>query len=263
MDEYVAIFAGILLASVTIPFFLFLSRNAILAKKKQATPNGVSSAIFSLFASIYAFFIGFCIVTLWNNFNHMKTTAQGEANAILMADYLSRSFPDSDEFRRVLFTYAQRVIRNEWNAMNGVSAMDQETQQTFNRLWELFRKLKPDNREDNVLYVELGSSLVDASRHRSSRSLALDGNLYPPVWVIIIVGFIGICVELYANSGSFGRVRFFMEAVVIFVVISCIYFIFDLSTPFSGFIKIPNDAFVFACDRMLEGIRAMPHSGVH
>jgi hypothetical protein len=42
----------------------------------------------------------------------------------------------------------------------------------------------------------------------------------------------------------------FFEFMLIYMVLACLYFIYDLNTPFSGFINVPSEAFRLVAHKM-------------
>jgi len=241
MNPYVAVFGVIFLVSLAIPALLYLLRHFFFCCGKKV--RHISGTTFSLFASLYAFFLGFYVVSLWNDFGVAKSVVADEANAIHAAHYYSCEFRDSVAFREALGRYARSVMTEEWAVMNRDLTMNPHTHALYLAVWEAFRALRPENKEDNILYVNLGNQLLESSRQRNARQLLLCGNIYPPVWVIIIFGFFGSCLALFCANPDQEGGQLLMEFVVVFTVLSCIYFIYDISSPFSGIMNIPPDAF--------------------
>ena len=91
-----------------------------------------------------------------------------------------------------------------------------------------------------------------ASRQRTSRGAMLQGNLYPPVWVILIFGFLSVVYGLYFINREPTVVSLLYEFMVIFLVLACVYFIYDLDTPFSGLITLKPEAFRTVYLKMLS-----------
>lgn len=252
MLDYLLTFGAIACVSVAVPAIYLALKNRV-AKISEGKPAcSVSGTIFSLFGSIYAFFIGFCIVTLWSTFNTTKANVAEEANSLLVASYISRNFNDSSGFRSAMAAYLESVVHDEWKAMDTGNAMSGDAKQRFDRVWDAFRALKPGDKEDNSIYAELGTTLMLSSKLRAARALSLSGNLYPPVWIIMIIGFVGICLELNATGAKNGLRKYVVESIAIFTILSCMYFIYDINTPFSGSVNISPQAFSAALERIEE-----------
>lgn len=202
----------------------------------------IHPSIFTFFTALYAFFLGFAIVTLWSAFLTAEANVSREADSLMTAFRLSRDLPDSEPFRQALAVYAHSVVNDEWPAMEQ-DTMSDRTKDHFNNAWHKLHLMKPEDKGDNDLYVAIGGYLYEASRQRLARALLLRGNLYPPVWVIIIFGFFTMVFGLYFHHIQQNRVRVIFDFMVLFMVLSCIYFIYDISTPFSGYTVVKPDIF--------------------
>jgi hypothetical protein len=258
MNVYITVFGIIFGVSLSLTVGLFMLRRHAFAGGSGQDGWVLHGVIFSFFASLYAFFLGFCVVTLWNAFSVAKNIAADEANALQTASYLSRAFNEAGGFRAALADYVDTVIREEWPRMDERGEMSEEAQLRFNRVWDAFRVLKPLDKNDNTLYANLGTLLEKASQHRNVRALLLSANIYPPIWVIIIFGFMGVCLGLFCADPMQDKGQVLMVFTVLFTVLSCIYFIYDISTPFSGVLNVPPDAFVNVLERMRQLTPSLP-----
>jgi hypothetical protein len=147
--------------------------------------------------------------------------------------------------------YVQSVVEDEWPTMAASGTMSEKTGHSLEKVWDTYTFLRPAAKSDSDLYVEVGNRLSEASRLRLSRAIATQGNLYHPVWVIIVFGFLSVLFGLYYNHFQQNRVRLCFDFMVIFLVLCCIYFIYDINTPFSGCITVKADILKHVHDRML------------
>jgi hypothetical protein len=241
----------ILALSLFLTALLYFLRRYFVKKTDLATEH-LHPSVFSFFTTIYAFFLGFAIVTLWSAFLNAQANVTREADALVIAFRLSKTLPNSEPFRRALLNYVKSVVEDEWPSMADESAMSDKTQEALDKVWESFLPLKPRDKGDNDLFVEVGSRLGEANQQRLSRSLLTRGNLYPPIWVIIIFGFLIVLFGLYFNHLQQNRVRLTFDLMVIFLVLCCIYFIFDIDTPYSGYVVVKPDVFKIMYTKMLS-----------
>lgn len=233
---------GIALVSLGLPLLFSLARRKVF----RGAPHGkeyVHGAVFSFYASLYAFFIGFSIVTLWSDFNTAKMEVNAEANALLIVHRLSHILEQGDALRTSVRTYIDSAINAEWPKMDADGVMDQDTANHFAEIWKQYLLLKPLDGSDKSLYANLNGALIEASKKRLTRSVLLGGNLYPLVWVIIGVGFVGIAVCLFVTNAGNHASKTQLEAFILFVVLACVYLIYDISTPFSGYVNVTPGAF--------------------
>ncbi len=210
----------------------------------------IQSPPFGFFATLYAFFLGFAIVTLWNNFVTVKYNVTWEAYSLLNSYRLSQSLPNSGNFRKDLKEYVKTVLDEEWSSM-AEGSMSPKADHLIESVWNRLQELKPADKQDNPIFVNVASNLNEGRRQRLARGIALSGNLYPPIWVIIIFGLTATTYSLYFMHPEPNVIQVIFEFMVLFIVLACIYFIVDLDTPFSGLISVPPDAFQNVYQEML------------
>jgi hypothetical protein len=241
----------VILFSLITVFGVLISGALLLIRRKGGgrwrRQEHIHSPVFGFFTTLYAFVIGFAIVTLWSAFLTAKTNVTREAESIMIVYRTAIHLPGSGPFCQAVTGYVKAVIDVEWPEMER-GAMSPEAAQRFETIWSRYYELGGEPNKLDELYT----NLTDAGRQRSSRSTMLEGNLYAPVWVILIFGFISMVYGLYFINREPTLVSLIYEFMVIFMVLSCIYFIYDLDTPFSGLIILKPDAFQAIYLRMLS-----------
>ena len=245
MNPFLMLFSLITVISVVISGILLLIRRK--SEGRWRRQEHIQSSVFEFFTTVYAFFIGFAIVTLWSAFLTAKTNVAQEAESMMIVYRTAKHLPDSEAFRQAVLKYVKTVIDDEWAEM-GKDAMSPEALRRFEDIWTKFYEIKNHDNQTGQLYT----NLTEASRQRSSRVTALEGNLYSPVWVILIFGFISVVYGLYFINREPTVVSLIYEFMVIFMVLACIYFIYELDTPFSGIINVKPEAFRSVYLRMLS-----------
>lgn len=239
--QYLMVFLVILATSLALPALLYLLRRKTLARLDRKGQL-ITPEIFSFFASLYAFFLGFSIVTLWGNYTSTKSCVAQEASAVLASYRLSLPLDGSEPFRLALTDYTRALIDEEWPTMNDTDSMSERCTDLLRTAWKKFAAMKPRDKGDNAVYTAVGNALSDVSRQRMLREVALTGNLYPPVWVILVFGAGAVFVGLFLTNPEQTKSQVCIEIIVAFLVLSCLYFITDIDTPFSGIITITPDA---------------------
>jgi len=231
---------------VLISITLIISGAMLLMRRWTSIPESfrdrINSSPFGFFATLYAFFLGFAIVTLWTNFVNVKFNVTWEAYSLLSSYRLSQVLPNSDRFRQDLMKYVNTVLDKEWGSM-AEGSMNEEANRLIDAVWSHLQELKPADKQDNPLFVSVATHLNEARRQRLSRGLSLSGNLYQPIWVIIVFGLIATVYSFYFMHPEHNLVQLIFEFMVLFTLLACIYFIIDLDTPFSGLVRIAPEAF--------------------
>jgi len=210
----------------------------------------IQSQPFGFFATLYAFFLGFGIVTLWSNFVNVKSNVTWEAYHLLSSYRLAQALPDSEKFRQDLKEYVKTVLDQEWSSMEEGS-MNEKANLLMGLVWDRFQKLKPADTQENPIFINIATNLNEAWRQRSSRGTALRGNLYQPIWVIIVFGLFTTIFSFYVMHLENNAIQIIFEFMVLFSLLACIYFIIDLNKPFSGLVKVSPNAFKEVYEIML------------
>lgn len=200
--------------------------------------EGIRDSVFNFFTTLYAFFIGFAIVTLWSAFLTAKADVTREADAIMSAYRTAKKLPGSEAFRQDAANYLKAVIELEFPQMEQGS-MSQEAARHFDLLWSDLYALKGDSNMISQIYT----SLTEAGHQRLSRASLLEGNLYPAVWIILSFGLVSVVFGLYYINRQPTVVSAVFEFMATFLLLACLYFIYDIDTPFSGVINVQSQAF--------------------
>ena len=235
VNPFVILFSLITLISVAISGALLLIRRK--GKGRWRRQDHIHPAVFEFFTTLYAFVIGFAIVTLWSAFLTTKANVTREAESMINVYRIAKHLPNSGPLCQAVSNYVKTVINVEWAEMEK-GAMSPEAEKRFESIWTRCFELGGDSNKLSELY----SNLAEAARQRSSRSNMLQSNLYPPIWVILLFGFISVVYGLYFLNPEPSAVSLIYEFMVLFLVLSCLYFVYDLDTPFSGWIILKPDA---------------------
>jgi len=127
MKMFFMIFSLVLAISLLLTALLYLLRRR--CTKTDLDRERLHPAVFSFFTTIYAFFLGFAIVTLWSAYLSAQTNVALEADSLLVAFRTSKALPNSGALRQALMDYAKSVVTDEWPAM-AKDAMNEKTDQT-------------------------------------------------------------------------------------------------------------------------------------
>jgi Protein of unknown function (DUF4239) len=235
VGSFVILFSLITAVSVLISGALLLIRRK--GGGRWRRQEHIQSSVFNFFTTLYAFVIGFAIVTLWSAFLTAKTNVTREAESMINVYRTAKHLPNSGPFCQAVSRYVKTVINVEWAEMEK-GVMSPEAEHQFEAIWSRYDELGGDSNR----LSEVRSNLTEAGRLRSLRSTMLTSNLYPPIWVILLFGLISVIYGLYFINREPTVVSLIYEFMVIFLVLSCLYFIYDLDTPFSGWIILKPDA---------------------
>lgn len=86
--KFFLFFSLIMTTSFLITLVMYLVRKYYVKSEKKFSEN-IHPALFSFYTSLYAFFLGFAIVTLWSAYLHAEANVNREANALIVAYRIS------------------------------------------------------------------------------------------------------------------------------------------------------------------------------
>lgn len=250
--RYIAVFlAGVAAALIVLR----------LARRRAACPLSLAqrnlfSTNFGFFTTLYTFFLGFAVVSLWQTYNGADTAITDETDLLVVECRLSQSLPDSDGFRRALLRYTEAVREPGWAKMRDGEASD-GAGALYDAVWDELRALAPaPDSHVQAIYTLMLSRLIDCNKLRHQRLLLIDGSLYTPIWVIIYLGVAFTLIGFYfIETGNKPADRFFI-AMMLTMLIGNIFLLYELDTPFSGVICLDPDKFAQAAQtiRGLSGL---------
>ena len=139
MNPFLILFSLITLISVGISGALLLVRRK--GDGRWRGQEHIQSSVFNFFTTLYAFFIGFAMVTLWSAFLTAKTNVTREAESLMVVNRTAKHLPGSEVFRQAVVNYVKTVIDVEWAEMEK-DIMSPEASRRFDDIWTRFYELK-------------------------------------------------------------------------------------------------------------------------
>lgn len=118
---------------------VLISRALLLMRRKGrgSDQEHIQPSLFNFFTTLYAFFIGFAIVTLWSAFLTAKANVTREAESIKIVYRTAKHLPGSEPFCQAVASYVKTVIDHEWPEMEK-GAMSPEASQRFEDVWSRY-----------------------------------------------------------------------------------------------------------------------------
>jgi len=223
--------------------------------KKSTHPLGLDeralvSTNMGFFNSLYAFLLGFAIVTLWTNFNNAQLLVGNEAQSIKNLYHLALMIPNSEKLRDTIQQYDDSIVADELPEMDRNKYMSEKTQTLFQEIWYRVHKLKAENDIDRTFYDRLTETLCLMSDYRLQRFVHLESHLYPLLWVIIVVGFVFAIIGFYYLNTEKLKIQLIFDSILIAMLLLNIWLILELDSPFSGYLKVSPRAYIVVSKRM-------------
>jgi hypothetical protein len=197
---------------------------------------------FSLVATLYAFLIGFVVVTLWHNFNDAGHIVAGEAETIAVLYRLSDGLPGGDAVQSSVVEYVSSVKEDEWPEM-AMGRVSSKTEAIYQKIWRDGLNLTPQTAREQALYSELVHQLSELSRYRRDRTLHILGDMPDVLWWTLVLGGLLLLIDLYFLSIGSRRVQIVVDGIVIGMLLLMLYLAVEFNGPFRGDVKVSPKAF--------------------
>jgi len=244
------LYVVVALICLAIPFLLHhINKNA--RHPLDINLRQLISQNLTYFITLYAFILGFSMITLWGIYQNAESTVTKEAELALNMYRLSPGLPDSGHFRYLLKDYVKIVKEEEWKEMEkGVFHPKKDS--IDDRLWSELNAIRPKAPEYFSTYNNLIVMLTDMGERRLERLLLLDGSLYTQMWALIYLGGFLSLFGLFFTSTGQAKVQFISDFMMICMIVLTIYLIYELDSPFSGSLHIEPKAFNIVYDKMVH-----------
>lgn len=241
-------FTLVVLAGSALALCIFRARN----RREHALDMGQRNLLatnFGFFTTLYTFFLGFAVMTLWQNYSDTDTKLTQETDLLVVEYRLSHSLKGTDKLRALLQEYAAVVAEDEWPAMN-LGKGSSKAAALYEDIWRETSSLRPQKMEDQFVYSIMLNNLVEVNKLRHFRLLQVNGSLYPPLWVILylgvgftIIGFYFASVENKISDGVY-------IVTTLVMIFANLYIVIALDKPF-------GEPLCLSPDRFLESLQAM------
>ena len=205
---------------------------------------------FGFFTTLYTFFLGFAVVSLWQNYNAADTAITDETDLLTVEFRLSQSLPGTEAFRRSLLRYVAAVREPGWDKMRDGEPSD-GADALYGALWDDLQRIDPaPDDHGHSIYALMLSRLIDCNKLRHERLLLIDGSLYSPIWVIIYMGVAFTIGGFYFIETKYRPADLYFMTMMLAMILGNIFLLYELDTPFSGIICLDPDKFAQAAQAM-------------
>jgi hypothetical protein len=206
---------------------------------------------FSFVGTLYAFLIGFVVVTLWHNFNDAGHIVAREAETVAVLYRLSDGLPGGDALQRSLAAYVGSVKEDEWPEM-AMGRVSNKTEAIYERIWREGQSLTPKTAREQALYSELVHQFSELSRYRRDRTIHILGGMPDLMWWTLVVGGLLLLIGLYFLSIGSRKVQIVVDGIVIGMLLLMLYLAVEFNGPFQGDVKVSPTAFEIIESRLQD-----------
>lgn len=244
LDEFLTggtVIALIILLSVAVQHWI----KARVGKETLESFHEVGGYYMSAVGTLYAVILGLVVVDATNRFNDARLHLENEANSLMEIYALSEKMPEPDRenIRETIRSYTAETLDQGWKHMASGEA-DREGLTLFRQLMREIREIEPQTENQKALYATMLTSFINAGESRRGRLNFAVYDIPNVEWFSLIVG--GIITIAFTMFFSIEHLvgQAIMTAMVTFIVSLNLYLAFLFTTPYSGDVKVPKDAFL-------------------
>jgi hypothetical protein len=211
---------------------------------EKLTPNNeVAGFKFATVGVLYAVFLAFVIILVWQKYSDADSTVTKEAGAAAAIYHLSYGIPapGGAALRTSLSNYLKLVISDEWPAMDRGHA----SKPALEALESIYTALLADatgEQRDSALTSELFYQLDMLTQMRRARLLAAEGFVPGIVWIVLFGGAtLTIAFALFFGTQNL-RAQSIMMGLLSALIFAELLIVVATDHPFTGTVKVGPEA---------------------
>jgi hypothetical protein len=226
--------------AITIALLGLVVVRAIVPHHVLAEHNDVAGFVYATIAVTYAVILGFVTITVWEEFEEARDTADQEANAVADLMRLAQWFPDGQQVQieSALAAYAVSVVDDEWDAMEEGDAPAEATNAAFDHLWTLYEQYEPGPGSEEIAYGDSLDRMQDLGNARRMRLLESEEGIPGILWAGLIFGGALTVAFAFAFGVERGQSHGLLLATLAATVALLLFIVSSLNYAFHGDVRI-------------------------
>jgi hypothetical protein len=208
--------------------------------------NDVLVPIFLTAGTIYAVFLAFLVVAVWESYDaaHANVAEEASALATLYRESAGMDPSASTALRGLIREYTEAVIHDEWSVQAATGGASPKAREAGLNMFRLFRQIPPSVRQDDIAVDGAALALMTRIQDdRNKRTLEAGESIAPIMWVVSIGSgmlIVGMTCLLYME-----RLwpHMLMSSLMAGMVCTLLCMTFALSRPFNGPLALQPEAF--------------------
>jgi hypothetical protein len=208
--------------------------------------NDVLVPIFLTAGTIYAVFLAFVVVAVWESYDAAHANAAEEASTLTTLYRASTGMDKAsgDEMRGLIREYTEAVVKEEWALQAATGGASPKARTAALEMYRMFGRQAADVRQSDAAIDQQALQLISQIQtDRNRRTLQAGESLSPIMWIASIGGgalVLALCLLLYMDR-AWPQMLATGVLAALFAMLLAVTFIF--SRPFVGPTALQPDAF--------------------
>jgi Protein of unknown function (DUF4239) len=218
----------------------FLTRRYVALERLTAN-NEIAGFKFATLGVLYAVFLAFAIIVVWEKFSNAEADVVQEAGAATTMYRLSHGMSEKAgaDIRSAVSTYLNAAIADDWPAMErGTTGASRSARQALDAIYSTLLTSDVSQRGGNPVVAELLHQLDLMTQARRARLIAAEGSVPGVIWFVLFGGALVTLVFTFFFGTTNLRAQVAMTALLAMLIFSELLIIVAIDRPFTGSVKV-------------------------
>ena len=211
--------------------------------ERLSTNNEVAGFKFAVIGVLYAVFLAFAMILVWEKFDDAEKRVAQEAGAAAAIYRLSQEIePKSGTaIRESVSNYLRAAISEDWPAMEQ-GKISLRVTRTLNDAYTAVGQFDPGDRRGGALLAEMLHQLDAVAQARRARYVMASGSVPEIIWLglfggaVLTIGF----TFLFGTENLLAQTA--MTGTLSILIFSALLIVIAIDFPFAGNVKVEPDA---------------------
>ena len=217
------------------------------ALERLSANNEIAGFKYATLGVLYAVFLAFAIIVVWQKFSDAEADVVQEAGAASTIYRLSQGIngqPGAD-IRAAATAYLKTVIDNDWPAMDrGAISESRTSRHALNAIYVAMLAAEPAERAGSPVMSELLHQLDVMTQARRARLVAAEGSVPAIIWLVLFGGAVVAIVFTFFFGTRNLRAQVMMTGLLAAMISAELLIIVAIDRPFTGSVKVEPIALV-------------------
>jgi len=207
--------------------------------------NEIAGFKYATLGVLYAVFLAFAIIVVWEKFSAAEADVVQEAGAATTIYRLSHGMDEKSgaDIRSAVSTYLKVAIADDWTAMDhGEAGASRTARQALDAIYAALLSSAPAERAGNPVMTELLHQLDLMTQARRARLIAAQGSVPGIIWVVLFGGAVIAIVFTFFFGTRNLQAQVMMTGLLAVMISAELLIIVAIDRPFTGSVKVEPTA---------------------
>jgi hypothetical protein len=215
------------------------------ALERLTANNEIAGFKYATLGVLYAVFLAFAIIVVWQKFSDAEADVVQEAGAATTIYRLAQGMDAKSgiALRSAVSTYLKVAVADDWPAMDhGVTGASQTARQALDAIYAAVLAAEPVERTEDPLMSELLHQLDVMTQARRARLIAAEGSVPGIIWLVLFGGAVVAIVFTFFFGTRNLRAQVMMTGLLAVMIFAELLIIVAIDRPFTGSVKVEPTA---------------------